>query len=74
VSAPLGPSPHEGRGVHKSGVYGRSKVRDRLRIIYRTGQDPDTADLNAEPDDWGNGGVQRPPRRPFTTGQPEETD
>ena len=54
----LGPSEFEGSGPARSGVYGLATAEEKLRVIYRTEQDPDiSADIEAEPDKWKHGGV-----------------
>ena len=53
------PSEFEGSGPWPFGGYGADRAQDKVRIAYRTGQDPDgLVVLNASPDDWGTGGLR----------------
>ena len=53
-------SEFEGRGTWPSGVFSGVPAREKVRIAYRTGQDPGgLVVLDAEPDDWGTGGLRQ---------------
>jgi hypothetical protein len=55
----LAASEFEGSGPAASGVYGTATAEEKLRLIYRTEQDPDVAaDIEAEPDKWKHGGIE----------------
>lgn len=56
----VGPSEFERSGPAKSGVFGRSKAWEKLRLIVRIEQTPDGADINATPDKWKHGGLEHP--------------
>lgn len=56
---PLGPSEFEGTGPWPFGGLGATRAQDKVRIAYRTGQDPDgVVNLLASPEDWGTGGLR----------------
>ena len=58
--AKLKESEFEKDGMKPAGVQGAETASDKMKIIYRTGQDPDggAVDLDKEPDNtWGNGGT-----------------
>lgn len=46
-------------GLKPSGIFGNWRPWERLRLLYRTEQDPDdaTVDLNAKADKWRHGGI-----------------
>lgn len=46
-------SEFEKDGPHPFGAFGIDKAWEQLRLIYRTGQNPDQGpDLDAPPDQW----------------------
>lgn len=52
-------SEFEKRGPRKFGGFGIVRAWEKLRLIVRTGQDPEieeAVDLDADPNDWGTGG------------------
>jgi hypothetical protein len=55
----LKPSEFEKSGVHPFGFFGIRRAGERLRLIYRTEQDPDgEVDLDAPADKWKHGGIE----------------
>lgn len=57
----LPPSEMEASGPKPFGGFGIARAWEKLRLTVRTGQNPDSPDdLNAEPDDWGTGGLRSP--------------
>jgi hypothetical protein len=62
----LRPSEFEGEGPNRNGIISRPMTWafEKLRYVYRTGQTEEPApDPNAEPNDWGAGGVHDPSQR-----------
>lgn len=52
------PTEFEGKGVRPFGRYAAHHAEEKLRLQYRTEQDPDNnPDLDAEPDKWRKGGI-----------------
>lgn len=57
----LQPSEFEGKGLFRTGVQGIANAWEKLRVERRTGQDtsnPAGVDLDAEPNDYGTGGLR----------------
>lgn len=58
MAKPLKASEFEDKGPKRFGFFGIAAAREKLRLLYRTEQDPiDGADLDATPDKWRHGGI-----------------
>jgi hypothetical protein len=56
----LEPSEFEGNGPHPFGGFGKTRARDALGLMKRTGQDPEgVPNLDAPVEDFEGGGITK---------------